>query len=107
MNELKHILMAFVVGILLTNCVKSDPAKKQELIQKRIDKRVADFRKGLVNRCQKKIYEEAETRVDSMLIDYSRNINTIDTVQRPPKPIKPAKPVVPGIKDDTPVKPIF
>lgn len=86
---------------------QQDYSDRDAMIVADAEKRVADFRKSLLKRCRQKVMEEAELRVDSILIARSKELPTIDSLVKPPKPIKPYKPIVPPLKDTRPVTPIL
>lgn len=106
MNWVKYVPIFFCL-LMTFACTKSDPAKRQAMMQAQIDRRVTEFQANIDSRCRKSVLEEAERRVDSILILQSKSIPTVDSIRRPPKPIKPGKPVVPAVADTTPVRPML
>jgi len=79
----------------------------EELIKMNVDKRVNEFTKRSLGRCQEKVMKRANEIVDSILIANAQVGSIIDSIQKPPKPTKPEKPIVPVVNDNTPIEPLL
>ena len=79
--------------------------KREEVIQREVALRVAEFRKKKALDCQSALFSEAERTVDSLLLSEAK-ASLFDSLlrARPTKPLKPA--AIPPV-DSSVVKPIF
>ena len=83
--------------IIIWGFQDQDYSDREALIQAKVTERVSAYQKSILKRCQEKVFKEAGLRVDSILIDRSEEIHTVDSLPRPPKPIKPTKPDMPDM----------
>jgi len=94
-NVLWLILSLFLIIVL--GFQDQDYSDREALIQAKVTERVSEYQKSTLKRCREKVLKEAGLRVDSILIDRSEEIHTVDSLPRPPKPIKPTKPDMPDM----------
>jgi len=100
-------LLAPFILLLMLGFQRQDFSDREALMQAKVDERVEDYRLGILKRCRDKVMKEAGIRVDSILIDRSAEIYTVDSIPRPTRPIKPDKPEVPLIDKSEPIVPIL
>ncbi|MBK8888557.1 MAG: hypothetical protein IPN46_19325 [Saprospiraceae bacterium] len=92
--------------ILLVSCSEEqDLSIHNEKIKNALEKRKNEYKKEILDNCQRDVYEKAKVYVDS-LISAEINFQLSDSIVFPPKPIKPLSPglIVP---DTIKTKPIF
>ena len=82
------------------------PKTLKQLMDESLQKKLDQYTKVQVDKCEKKILNRAQAIVDSILLKEAQE-KTIDTFDRPAKPSKPDRPVIKVAKDTTPVKPLF
>lgn len=104
MNSIKIIVISAIICTCLSACSGDEEPliTKEELIEQRIEEKLANWEKVMRQKCEKDVLEAAEIIADSTLIAQAR----LDKV-RPEKPIKPEVPEVMELKDTVPVQPIL
>jgi len=98
-------LFAFLALSGITSCKKPPSKTKAEVMQERLDGRIARWRGSVDRACLKKVLEEAEAIVDSTLLANARFKR--DTSDIPARPGRPDRPVFVAPEDSMVVKPIF
>ncbi len=99
-------LLALLVLVVILGFQEQDFSDREAMIKAKVSERVEDYRRSLKKRCRDKVMEEANIRVDSILIARSEEIYTVDSIPRPVKPIKPVKPEVPLLEKPEPIAPV-
>ena len=86
-----------LILIIVLGFQDQDYSDREALMQAKVTDRVSEYQKSILKRCREKVLKEAGLRVDSILIERSEEIHTIDSLPRPTKPIKPTKPDMPDM----------
>lgn len=96
------------IALLLPSCLDRQEYSQEDmdaLIQKEVDKRIADFIRIREERCQEDLLKEANRLADSMMIVLA--FFDRDTFSRPEKPEKPERPELKILRDSSPIAPLF
>jgi len=84
------------------------PEEMQEINQE-VEERVAAFAAKETSKCRKKLLEEANAAVDTLLMFNAPELLGTDTLASPlpPKPNRPKKPEILTPVDDSPLQPLI
>ena len=105
MLPLKYIAFVFCISFLFVACEANEPAvSKAELIQEKLDERIALLHKNKRKRCLDETFAEAEIIVDSMVRAHARREK--DAISKPLKPTKPERPDVFILQDTGAIRPL-
>ena len=104
MKTAPHIRHSLILLGLLAILAFQVPTRHQ-LIEEKLNERLADYRHRVVEKCQERILAEASSIVDSILIEQARLKK--DTIGKPARLDKPEIPEIIPPKDSTPVAPLF
>ncbi len=109
-NSIKNIRFIFVLGFVALvffsfskekeNII--NPIEIPELVQKTLEIKLNRYRNNLREKCIKKIYNDAELYVDSLVAE-----EFVDTISFPSRPIRPAFPEKIILNDSTGISPII
>jgi len=104
---MRAIFIAIVSVWLLTGCDDAEEQKAIEemVIQRELDRRIANYKAVLFKNCQERAIEEATRIADSIIIKEARLLK--DTLGKPVKPARPEKPELRTLQDSTPVRPFL
>lgn len=75
------------------------------LIEQRVQNRKDSYTSTMSGNCERKVLEEANRIVDSIVIAEARLKK--DTIPKPPRPDRPPMPEPRELKDTMPVEPLF
>lgn len=100
MRGILIIILTCILGTL-SSCVQ--PLDEQQIIDTRLSKRLADYKKDKLFECKEEAIDAAEYHVDS-LIDTWVGREVMDTLSFPKQPLKPSKPdgIIGTVKKFTP-----
>ena len=99
-------ISALVIFVCCGHACKKPPSKtKEQVIQERLENRLATWEKNYVNRCRKKVIERATSIVDSTLLTDARIKRDISDL--PAIPGRPARPGFEAPVDSTPIAPLI
>jgi hypothetical protein len=104
-------MRAIFIGILsvwlLAGCDDAEEQKAIEemVIQRELDRRIANYKTVLFENCQERAIEEATRIADSIMIEEARLLK--DTMGKPAKPPRPERPELRKLEDSTPVRPFL
>lgn len=104
----KILLLLALVGLFLPSCLNREEYSAEDieaLINEEVAKRIDDFKRIKLERCEETALKEANRIVDSLLIEQA--FFERDTFFRPDKPNKPERPVIKQLGDSLPLKPLF
>jgi len=102
-----RICFLSIAIILLVSCSEEqDLSIHNEKIKNALEKRKNEYKKEILDNCQRDVYEKAKIYVDS-LISAEINFQLSDSIVFPPKPLKPASPGPIIVPDTIKTKPIF
>lgn len=105
MSPLKYIVFIICISLLFFACEANEPAvSRAELIQEKLDERIALLHKNKRKRCLDETFAEAENIVDSMVRAQARREK--DAISKPPKPTKPERPDVFILQDTGTIHPL-
>lgn len=101
--------MAGLAMLTLTSCRFDDKAERraevQALTEDYIEDRIERYREASMRRCREDIMEEAQRRVDSLILLEARG--ALDTLLRPQPLEKPERPQVQSVQDTLPLAPFL
>ncbi len=80
--------------------------KEISLIDKKLEEKIQNFRKIILDKCKKEAIEKAELFVDSIVAEEYRILSN-DTISFPSKPIRPSLPKKIILNDSTSIDPIL
>ncbi len=66
-------------------------------IEEKVQERLAEFKRVITTRCQKKVLEEAEMLADSIILERARLLT--DSLEKPEKPNRPERPETMRVRD--------
>lgn len=102
----KNYLICLLLGTLLFACsADSESEMREQVIQEKLEERIAKYKSDKRKSCQKKVLQKAGAIADSILLREARLKR--DTSDRPGIPDKPEVPEFVPVKDTVPVEPFF
>ena len=109
MKKEKIFLIVFLTSILFSFALTPEEMKvleKDPQVLEKLNERLSEYTRIRNKSCRKKVLEEANLRVDSMLLTISRTAKQ-EALDKPPLPEKPAHPEIIEIKDTSPIQPLW
>ena len=102
------LLFLFILVLPLWSAFQPStlPEEVEEMVQKRIQEKVEDFKKKRRKACWDKAISVASDIVDSLLMIEIKAIQ-MDSTGRPVKPVKPPMPEIKKMEDTLPVRPLL
>lgn len=97
------LFLFLLVG--LASCEKPASKTKAQVMQERLDKRLATWRKSYLDRCRREVLEAATNIVDSTLLTDARLKRDISDL--PNIPGRPRRPGFEAPEDTTPIAPLI
>lgn len=104
-NAFLYLIILPLLFILSCQTETTEPIDKETLIAIEVSKRIKEFEKGVLKRCQENVLKDATLRVDSILI--ARAKAQRDTTSKPPKPFKPERPEIAVVEDTSAIVPLL
>ncbi len=88
------ILYSILIGVfvlILCSCEERKPATtRAQLIENKLQERIAQLHRSKQKRCLEEAMQEAEQVVDSLILELAKSSK--DSISKPPKPTKPERP---------------
>ncbi|MEM8525758.1 MAG: hypothetical protein AAGG68_14040 [Bacteroidota bacterium] len=105
-HTLKSFIIISILTIIFGACKEDRSAElKQQLIAEKVEERVQRLMNNKRIRCREELMENANQRVDSILIARARANK--DTIVKPPKPLKPDQPDAFLLEDTFAINPLL
>lgn len=86
-------------------CDRPQPKTKAQVVEERLEKRLAEWEKGQLNRCRREVLKTATAIVDSTLLTDARLNRDISGM--PHIPGRPRRPGFEAPEDSTPIAPLL
>ncbi|HHH50175.1 MAG TPA: hypothetical protein ENK52_04270 [Saprospiraceae bacterium] len=113
MKKEKLLLIIFLasIALLLFNSFalteqQMKVLEKDPQVLEKFNERISEYIRVRNESCRKEVLEEANLRVDSILLAISRATKQ-KSLDRPPRPEKPPRPEMIQIKDTSPIQPLW
>ena len=108
MNYFSGILSLIFLAMLLSSCQsEAEKLRRQELVDRTLEERLAEYRQASYDNCRKDILAKAKMIADSTLLANAIYVKVFDSLPRPPKPQKPGTPQPKTLKDTLGLAPIL
>ena len=103
------LIVAFliVLSFMAFQTVEKEDPVIQTMIEEEVARRMAEYRRVRILKCQERILKIADIKADSIIFALARDDFRIDSIPRPQVPERPERPEIKPPKDTTPVAPLL
>lgn len=99
------VLLAIALAFFACSPEVDREAQMQALVEQTVAERVATYERVRLQRCREEVLEEANRRLDSILIEQATL--QAGTGMKPPRPNRPGRPDIRQLEDTLPLKPLL